>query len=195
MGPTTQTHFFMIRTDNSTLDFYIYLQGTTRSATLLRLKFQLFKLTDSLTLRIKASYIPGVLNVLADALSRPSKPFPTEWMLHLEALQLMTREKGCPSTDLFATRFKKKEKTFILPFPDQLAWATNANNLFLLLGRTLLAGKDLVTRAYCANSETNSKTPKLDKPSYSILTLCKFFKSNMLTNCMHGHDTFNLTRR
>lgn len=49
-APWLKAQFLMIRTKNSTVAFYINLPGSTNSVTLLRLTFQLFRLTDSINL-------------------------------------------------------------------------------------------------------------------------------------------------
>lgn len=83
------------------------------------------------------------------------------------------------SEDVLATRFKIQVATFVSPVLDPLLLAVN---IWHYLGKDWLsenqadqqpttafgcASKDLVPRAFHANRETNSKTPKLARPSSS----------------------------
>ncbi|XP_048240261.1 uncharacterized protein LOC125373303 [Haliotis rufescens] len=70
----------MIQSDNSTVVHCVNKQGTTRSAALLDRTFRFFALVDDLDMGVRAYHIPGAKNVIADALSRPSRPSPTEWI-------------------------------------------------------------------------------------------------------------------
>ncbi|XP_046570406.1 uncharacterized protein LOC124278679 [Haliotis rubra] len=124
-APQLKDQVLMIHTDYSTVAFYINLQGSTRSAPLLQLTFQLFNITDEINLKMRACHIPGAKNVLADALSKPVRPSPTEWKLHPGAFQWITAQLGCPLIDLFATSFNNQVTTFVSPVPDLLAWAVD----------------------------------------------------------------------
>ena len=52
---------------------------------------------------IKAVYIPGVLNIAADLLSRSGPP-PGEWRLHPEVVPTLSAHFGTLQVDLFASR-------------------------------------------------------------------------------------------
>ena len=93
----------MIATDNSTVVSYINKQGGTRSPTLLRLTVDLFLWLESQSILVLARHIPGCLNVIADHLSRPNQPIPTEWSLHPEITSRIFRVWGTPEVDMFAT--------------------------------------------------------------------------------------------
>ena len=80
--PLLQGCQVMVATDNSTVVSYINKQGGTRSPTLLRLAVDLFLWLESQGIIVRARHVPGCLNVIADHLSRPNQPIPTEWSLH-----------------------------------------------------------------------------------------------------------------
>ena len=82
LGPSASGPQVMIATDNSTVVSYINKQGGTQSPTLLRLTVGLFLWLESQSIIVRARHIPGCLNVIADHLSRPNQPIPTEWSLH-----------------------------------------------------------------------------------------------------------------
>ena len=81
-APLLQGHQVMIATDNSTVVSYINKQGGTRSHSLLRLTVKLLLWLEAQDIVVRARHIPGCLNVIADHLSRPNQPIPTEWSLH-----------------------------------------------------------------------------------------------------------------
>ncbi|GAA6064854.1 uncharacterized protein LOC113526632, partial [Tachysurus ichikawai] len=79
----------LVRTDNTAVVSYINHQGGLRSRPLYKLaRAVLLWSRDRLSLR--AIYIPGRLNVRADALSRQG-PRPGEWRLHPEVVELIWR--------------------------------------------------------------------------------------------------------
>ena len=113
-------------TDNSTVVAYVNRLGGTRSWSLWKETQDMFQLVMAKKWTIKARHIAGVLNVLADRLSRRGQILPTEWSLHQEAANLMFQRWGPALVDLFATRDNKKCPTFVSPFPDTLAVGTDA---------------------------------------------------------------------
>ena len=80
---------------------------------------------------LKARYIPGSLNVIADQLSRQEQTLPTEWSLHPLVVQDLFKRWGHPLVDLFATRYNNKCQVFVSPAPDPLAWQVDAFTLDL----------------------------------------------------------------
>ena len=102
-APLLQGRQVMVATDNSTVVSYINKQGGTRSSTLLRLTVDLFLWLESQSIIVRARHIPGCLNVIADHLSRPNQPIPTEWSLHPEIVSRIFRVWGTPEVDMFAT--------------------------------------------------------------------------------------------
>ncbi|XP_067677661.1 uncharacterized protein [Haliotis asinina] len=119
----------LVASDNSAVMWVIRNQGTTRSKQLLDQMFLLADLVDSNGIVIAARHIPGCKNILADALSRPGKPSPTEWMLHPDAFRQICCQHGRPLVDLFATSFNHQLPTYVSPVPDPQAWAVDAMSL------------------------------------------------------------------
>ena len=83
----------------------------------------------SLDLDVRAVHIPGAKNILADALSRPEAPPPTEWQLCPEVFQGLCLQFGTPLIDLFATCLNHQLPTYVSPVPDPQAWALDALSL------------------------------------------------------------------
>ena len=98
-APLLQGHQVMIATDNSTVVSYINKQGGTRSPSLLRLTVELLLWLEAQDIVVRARHIPGCLNVIADHLSRPNQPIPTEWSLHPEIVKRIFRVWGTPESD------------------------------------------------------------------------------------------------
>ena len=128
-APQLQGKRLLVASDNATVVWTIRNQGTTKSLHLLEQAFTLFRLADELEAQIVARHIPGCRNVLADALSRPGRPSPTEWMLHKEAFGLLCHHWSRPNIDLFATRLNNQIPTYVSPIPDPAAWAVDALSL------------------------------------------------------------------
>ncbi|XP_046580425.1 probable C-mannosyltransferase DPY19L1 [Haliotis rubra] len=116
----------LIQSDNSTVVWYINHLGSTGSAALLQWTFRFYLLIDSLNIVARARHIPGTKNVIADALSRSSRPSPTEWQLLPKIFRTIIYPISRPSVDLFATRFNSQLPRFVSPIPDPLAWDHDA---------------------------------------------------------------------
>ncbi|XP_028306693.1 uncharacterized protein LOC114465708 [Gouania willdenowi] len=93
----------LIRTDNTTVVSYINRQGGTRSLPLLKLTHSLLMWGSVHFLSLRATHVPGRLNLGADLLSRGG-PLVREWRLHpLVVAQIWVRF-GRAEVDLFASR-------------------------------------------------------------------------------------------
>ena len=125
-APLLQGHQVMIATDNSTVVSYINKQGGTCSLILLRLTVDLFLWLESQNIIVRARHIPGCLNVIADHLSRPNQPIPTEWSLHPEIVERIFRVWGTPEVDMFATLSNSHLPRFMSPIPEPRALAMDA---------------------------------------------------------------------
>ena len=125
-APMLQGHQVMIATDNSTVVLYINKQGGTRSPTLLRLTVELLLWLEAQNIIVRARHIPGCLNVIADHLSRPNQPIPTEWSLHPEIVKRIFGLWGTPEVDMFATVSNSHLPRFMSPVPEPRALAVDA---------------------------------------------------------------------
>ena len=112
--------------DNSTVVSYINKQGGTRSHSLLRLTVELLLWLEVQDIVVRARHIPGCLNVIADHLSRPNQPIPTEWSLHPEIVKRIFRVWGTPEVDMFATLSNSHLPRFMSPVPEPRALAVDA---------------------------------------------------------------------
>ncbi len=82
---------------------YINHQGGLRSRPLCKLACQILLWSQRKLLSLRATYIPGALNIEADILSRQGLR-PGEWRLHPEVVELIWKEFGQAQVDLFASR-------------------------------------------------------------------------------------------
>ena len=116
----------MLLTDNTTVACYVNKQGGARSSSLsLRTEsLLLWCLRQGITLL--ARHIPGVLNILADSLSRAHCILQTEWTVKRSALEPIWMRWFKPMLDLFATRYNHRLPLFVSPVPDPEAWAVDA---------------------------------------------------------------------
>ena len=121
-----QGHQVMIATDNSTVVSYINKQGGTHSPTLLRLTVELLLWLEAQNIIVRARHIPGCMNVIADHLSRPNQPIPTEWSLHPEIMEHIFRVWGTPEVDMFATLSNSHLPWFMSPILEPRALAVDA---------------------------------------------------------------------
>ena len=124
--PLLQGHQVMIATDNSTVVSYINKQGGTRSPSLLHLTVELLLWLEAQHIVVRARHIPGCLNVIADHLSSPNQPIPTEWSLHPEIMKRIFRVWGTPEVDMFATLSNSHLPRFMSPVPEPRALAVDA---------------------------------------------------------------------
>lgn len=118
-------------TDNTTVVAYLNKEGGTHSRNLMIETQLLFDLVIERDWRLRATYIPGRLNVIADTLSRKGQILPTEWSLHPQAAQFVFKLWFAPNIDLFATRHNRKCPLFVSPVPDPLAIDVDALSLDL----------------------------------------------------------------
>lgn len=91
----------LVQSDNKSVIYYINKEGGTRSQTLLHQTEELLTLAHEKNVSITARYIPGVVNSIADSLSR-KKPIP-DWHLSTIILNKIFQLWGVPEIDLFAT--------------------------------------------------------------------------------------------
>ena len=116
----------LVMCDNKTAVAYINKLGGTRSKRLFLLTRRIILWCHNLNIWLRSRHIPGILNVKADYLSRRSQIIGTEWSLHPSVAKTIWERWGQPHIDLFATRDNFKIPTFVSPFPDPMAWETDA---------------------------------------------------------------------
>ena len=114
---------------NRTVVTYINKQGGTRWKRLFSLAKSILLWCRQYGVRIQCRHISGCLNVKADLLSRRSQVIQTEWSLNPRVVEAIWALWGRPHIDLFATSDNHKIDTFVSPFPDELAWATDAMSI------------------------------------------------------------------
>ena len=71
-------------------------------------------------------HIPGCLIEIADHLSHPNQPIPTEWSLHPEIMRRIFRVWGTPEVDMFATWSNSHLPRIMSPIPEPRALAVDA---------------------------------------------------------------------
>ena len=125
--PQLKGYTVLIRSDNTTVVQYIAKEGGTRSPRLCYLTWDIWQLARANNIILKSAHVAGVLNVLADRLSRGRIHVrPSEWSLHSTVVHRLFQIWGTPLIDLFASEVNKKTPVFCTWYPSQLALATDA---------------------------------------------------------------------
>ena len=124
-----QNQTVLVATDNSTVVAYINKQGGTHSEAMCVLLWKIMTWCHHYHIPLKARYIPGCLNVMADLLSRSNQVESTEWSLHPQVFKQICQKWFTPHVDLFATHLNHKLPLYISPVPDQMALDIDALNI------------------------------------------------------------------
>ena len=111
--------------DNSTAVSYLRKEGGIRSPFLNSLTQGILRWAESLSIRLLPQFILGSLNVLADSLSCPHQLPHTEWSLHPEVFQSLSRLWPV-QIYLFATSANHQCSVYFSPFRDPMAAGTDA---------------------------------------------------------------------
>ena len=111
----------MVATDNSSVVAYIRKEGGTHSPSLCMEVWETLLWCFEKGISIRVRHIPGKTNILADCLSRMSKPISTEWSLNQEICNAIFSMTGYPNIDLFATRLNNQLPLYVSPIPDSQA--------------------------------------------------------------------------
>ncbi len=101
--PVLGKHHVIVRTDNLAVVSHINCQGGSHSRTLDRLARRLLLWSQDKLLSLRAVHVPGVLNLVADFLSR-QKLRPGEWMLNHQTVAQIWDLFGKAEMDLFASQ-------------------------------------------------------------------------------------------
>ena len=115
----------LIKTDNTTVVAFINKQGSTRSPQLCYLAWKMFQWLIRNKVGLRAIHVPGVENVMADALSR-GKVIPTEWSLNKRIVSQIFSILGRPHIDLFASAINTQLPVFCSRYHHPRAWASDA---------------------------------------------------------------------
>lgn len=101
--PLLRHHHVLVRTDNTAVVAYINHQGGLRSLRLHRIARDIILWAHAHLQSLRATHVPGVLNVRADRLSRACLSN-QEWRLHPRVIELVWKRFGRAEVDLFASR-------------------------------------------------------------------------------------------
>ena len=117
----------LISTDNTTVVSYLNKQGGTHSPDLCLEVWNIINwcLQSKIELVI-IRHIPGKFNILADRLSRITKPISTEWSLDQSVANAIFQMTDFSNIDLFATRLNNRLPVYVSPIPDQKALAIDS---------------------------------------------------------------------
>ena len=107
--------------DNSTVVAYVNKQGGPVSHALCSLTGRLLQWSEANRAQLKARYLPGQSNILADLLSRRNQVLGAEWSLHPKVARKLLRVWGSPTLDLFATHLNAKLLLYCSLIPDPQA--------------------------------------------------------------------------
>ncbi|XP_074481579.1 uncharacterized protein LOC141761839 [Sebastes fasciatus] len=100
--PHLRGRHVVVRSDNKSAVYHVNRQGGTRSTRLLQVARRLLVWAFPCFSSLRAMYLPGPQNVVADFLSR-QKPPAGEWRLHPEVVEEIWRKYGAAEVDLFAS--------------------------------------------------------------------------------------------
>jgi hypothetical protein len=115
----------LIRMDNTTAVAYVNHMGGTKSHNCNEVAKEIWEWCQARHIWITAAHLPGVLNIVADHLSRNFND-QTEWQLNKQIFQRLCSRFGNPDIDLFASRLNCQLNKFIAWHPDPDAIAVDA---------------------------------------------------------------------
>ena len=119
-------NFEYLDLSSATVVSYINKQGGTHSLALLRLVVGLFMWLQAQDIVLRARHILGCVNVIANRLSRPNQPIPTEWGLNSEIVNRIFQFWGTPKVDMFVTVHNTRLLQFMSPIAEPQALAVDA---------------------------------------------------------------------
>lgn len=101
--PYLEGRHILVRLDNTTVVAYINHQGELRSHRLHEMTRELLVWAHAHLTSVRAAHVPGVLNSVADMLSRDG-PREGDWRLHRQVMQQLWVKFGRTQEDLFASQ-------------------------------------------------------------------------------------------
>ena len=125
-APHLKGKHVLLNSDNTTVCYYLNKQGGARSVPLSQKAESLLLWCEDHSISLTAKFVPGKLNVLADALSRSHMVLQSEWTIAHEVLKPIWAHWETPLVDLFATKFSRRLPLYASPVPDPEAWAIDA---------------------------------------------------------------------
>ena len=123
--PFVEGRTVAIFTDNTTAISYLKKFGGTRSATLNTVAQGIIRFCERNSILLMPQFVPGKLNVKADALSRQNQILGAEWTLCQEVVDQLIHKWPC-IVDLFATNQSHRLPTYFSPVPDPAAVGVDA---------------------------------------------------------------------
>ena len=112
-------------TDNISAYYACLKQGSIKTPVMHKIFGDILQILQNKQITLLPRRIPGIRNVLADALSRPG-PVSTEWELDDRDFVRIQQWAGPFQVDLMATPFNTKLPTFVCPFQHPKATAVDA---------------------------------------------------------------------
>lgn len=103
LGVGLSNQSLVIGADNMSCLAYIRKMGGVRNVQMSQLARQIWELAQSRRLNLVTHYIPGLLNTRPDYLSRICQDENKEWMLNRKEFNMIRREWGPLTRDLFAS--------------------------------------------------------------------------------------------
>ena len=104
---------------------YLRRQGETLSPALNAVAQRILRWTERLNIILMPQFVPGMNNVVADALSRPNQVLGSEWMLHQDVFNWL-RQRWPVTIDLFASSLSHRCSVYFAPVSDPMAAGTDA---------------------------------------------------------------------
>lgn len=125
-GPLVEGRCVLLATDNTTVAAYVNKEGGSRAEGLCLMTMRILTWCANHSVVLKARFLPGKLNILADSLSRRDSIVHTEWTLHAGILKQIFNHWDTPHVDLFATKLNNQLPSYISPVPDPGALGIDA---------------------------------------------------------------------
>ena len=124
--PPPRGSVLALQGDNVTALAYLRNQGGTQSRSCLLEARRVLLWAEERDILLLPRFVPGELNVQADALSRKGSVLQSEWVLLPEVCRALWKLWATPLVDLFASSRNNRLPVFCSPLPEPEAWGTDA---------------------------------------------------------------------